>query len=405
MMDQLLIRAENLRPGLQQLLSTPIIDNTVQGAVLELDRYWMEWFIWNLYRRPFDYEDRELTSYWLSRWSLFSPSRFDWDFNKHPPNWGEHCKAMGYPEGSNPLVVRVILNQQTKESGGHQANTDQFPRSFEGYPLIYETRPPLVALNTIERIRRSISDVFAHFGFTGGRQQSNAAISIGRAVPTPTAGTLGGFLRDPVSGKQYIVSCAHVMGDAQTQVYTPGPYENRGMSEVGVVSFAELPPVQLPGQACNLPAMPLAGRLDVAVAELSSDAQLPDTAAAQTNLSTVRLAASMSPFQPVSFTGKMSGAVAAYLGGCTIWHSIRFADGFRCFGSLFEIVAPSGRPRPLARGGDSGAWVVDHTLSAPSWNGMLISAVQDGDRAYCCFAQHILEACRNRFPEGLSFII
>jgi hypothetical protein len=88
------------------------------------------------------------------------------------------------------------------------------------------------------------------------------------------------------------------------------------------------------------------------------------------------------------------------LGGCTIWYSINFPDGPRCFGGLFEIVAPHGMSLPLARRGDSGVWIVDQILSTRSWNGMLISAVPDGDRAYCCFAQDILEVCQGWFLRG-----
>ncbi len=157
-------------------------------------------------------------------------------------------------------------------------------------------------------------------------------------------------------------------------------------------------------QACNYLALSAAGRLDLAVAEVSPDAQWSGEGINGNNLTTARLATSMSSFQPVSFTGKVSGSVAAYLGGCTIWYSINFPDGPRCFGGLFEIVAPHGMSLPLARRGDSGVWIVDQILSTRSWNGMLISAVPDGDRAYCCFAQDILEVCQGWFPEGVSFI-
>ncbi len=397
MMDQLLRRADELRPGLQDILSTLISANVVQGAVLEVDRYWFDYYTQRYARRTWEDDLYEEALFYL-----YNPR--EWDFNLRPPGWDRHMKVMGYPEGSGPLIVRVILYPPTE----HKDNVpltdgNSFPRSFAGSPLIYETRPVLEALSLLERVRHVFTGISPFSSDVDG-QHSPAVISVGKSVPKPTAGTLGGFLRCPVTNKRYLVSCAHVLGDNNTLVYTPGPYENRGMDEIGIVQLSQIPPLQGPGQPCNQWAMPNGASLDVAVAEILPGGPLSEHFTDQPRWVTLRLACSMTPNDRVSFTGKVSGRVSAYLGGCTIWHSINFADGPRCFTGLFEIVAPRGARRPLAKKGDSGAWIEDFPADPACWNGMLVSAVPDGDRAYCCFAEHILEACSLKFPAGLALV-
>src|SRR5262249_31034468 len=140
------------------------------------------------------------------------------------------------------------------------------------------------------------------------------------------------------------VSCAHVLGPSGpggTAVYSPGPFENRDSRPIGIVLYAEVPFLKPPGQDCNLIALPNAGRLDVAVAEVdpSETARLKVSPCAQL----VRRAAKMHPYQRVSFIGKESGRVDAQLSAVTLWHEIEFRDfgegpsGVRCFGTIFEM--------------------------------------------------------------------
>ncbi len=395
MMDQLLQRAAELRPGLQDLLASYISSNIVQGAVLEVDRYWFDSYLLWLYGpfAPPPFLDLE---FWIARNNLYDP--IEWDFNFRPSQWDSHASVMGYPEGSGPLIIRVILNASSEHTVGINVDTgNSFPQAFNGYPLIYETRPPLEALSLFEVFHQVYEGMHFH---PGSDSDGLHGLSVGRANPAPTAGTLGGFLRSPRTDKRYLVSCAHVLGGNGTHVYTPGPYEDRGMNEVGIVRVSEIPSLEQLGQPCNMQAIPNAGRLDVAVAEILPGAQLADLP----KVSAIRFVRNMISYQRVSFVGKVSGHVSAYIGGCTIWYQIKFPDGSRCFGELFEIIAPNGARRPLARGGDSGAWIEDNPASSPCWNGMLIAALPGGDRAYCCFAQYILEACKNVFPDGLALI-
>jgi hypothetical protein len=192
-------------------------------------------------------------------------------------------------------------------------------------------------------------------------------------------------------------------------VYTPGPFEHKRSSTLGVVRFAEIPPLKIPGLDCNLLAMPQAGRLDLSVAELlardGDDTRLTPTPSADV----LRPAAKMSPYQRVTFVGKESGPVEAQLSGVTLWHEIDtkdFGDGFpkgsRCFGTIFEMTDLAGDRRDLAQEGDSGAWVMDQVEDMRCWNGMLIA--RQGRRAYGCYAEFVLEALRQdaQFPQGVA---
>jgi hypothetical protein len=348
MMHQLRRYAAELRFGLQDRLATLIALGAVQGAILEIDRYWFEAYLWD--REPW-HPWRLIDPFHANR-LFFAP--IEWDFSYRPPTWHHHCKVKGYAGDSSPVIIRVILQPGTQRPPGTDENV--YPGTFEGHPIVYETRAQLEAITSVGvGWMRRIGETFARLAF--GLERDGVSVdhgaSVGRAGEHPTAGTLGGYLRNPVSDQTFLVSCAHVLGQSGTDVYTPGPYEDRGMDFLGVVRFAAIPAISPPGYRCSGRANPNADCLDVAIAEIVPGAPGVIKLRPQAKVETVRLAESMTPFQPVSFAGKVSGSVPAYLGGCTIWHSIAFPDGMRCFGDIFEIVAPEGWARPLARHGDS----------------------------------------------------
>ena len=232
-------------------------------------------------------------------------------------------------------------------------------------------------------------------------------LSVGRAEPR-TSGTLGGYLSSPTTGCKYLVSCAHVFGPPGPEVYTPGPFENKNSTPIAVTRFREIPPPKLPGEECNLLAMPNAGRLNLSVAEWlpSMNGTRHPTPIPTVNL--MRRTAKMSSYQMVTFVGKESGFVQAQLSGVTLWYEIDFMDfgegppSTRCFGTIFEMSDLSGDRSVLARPGDSGAWVFDNMGDMRCWNGMLIG--RQGKRAYGCYAEFIMNALANipAIPGGLA---
>src|SRR5262249_25397357 len=111
MMDQLLSRAEDLRPALRNLLSSYIASNVVQGAVLEVDRHWLQSFLRSYYSLPSPFK----FSFWIGEQGLYDT--IEWNFAFRPPDWEQHSEIMGYPPGSGPLFIRIILNPVSKFIG------------------------------------------------------------------------------------------------------------------------------------------------------------------------------------------------------------------------------------------------------------------------------------------------
>ena len=418
MMDFLLGVADEIRPGLQETLYGGISQSVVQGALLEVDPYWywcalarhMSYWGLAIEHRPSMRRDVLIGMHRI--WWTFGNSQIDWQYR--PPDWHKHCEQMGYSTDwgePQPVIIRVLLRdraeaervasmepRQSETGGGDVPEFGEVnpPRTFRGYPIIYETRPSAFAAADWATFAENVPRAAG-----GARAKTSRAVSIGRAEPN-TSGTGGGCLRDSRTGQTYIVSCAHVLGPEGTPVFTPGPFEGKSSRQVGVVRYSAISPLKLSGQACSLDTSPDAGRLDIAVAELQENVSVagaPDR---------VRGPAQMLRFQPVMFTGKTSGTVEAQLNAVTVWQEFYthpFGDGpagFRCFGGVFELAGREDDNSPVAAGGDSGAWIVDDLDGLRSWNGVVIAT--QGNRAYACFAERLLEAVRGHgsFPDGLS---
>ncbi len=366
----------------------------IQGAVLEIDRYWYEWAVYvqlgnDRFWPPVEAQE-------VLAWSSLYGHVSSWDFNKRrPPDWGDHCRVMGYLEGSSPLVIRVILRAGPDTLA--KLHVGNLPRSHRYHTILYEARPPLVAASSLSRFAAALLP---------SARRDPQSLSVGRGEPR-TSGTLGGFLHSPLTGAKYLVSCAHVFGPPEADVYTPGPHEHRGSSPIGKVRFSEVPPVKRSDEDCNLFVAPNAGRLDVSVAEWTPGASeaassiVPVPAA-----SVLRTGAKVSPYQRVEFVGKESGRVEAQVNATTLWHEIEFADfGEGPAGTRLAPYLNSPTLTVIVKmwvQGDSGSWIYDDHGGLRCWSGMLI-AVQ-GRRAYCCYAQFIMEALAQHplFTGGLA---
>jgi hypothetical protein len=412
MMDELLRIAAELRPGLRDFLAGPIAEGRIQGALLEVDSYWYfsamrETLPWS--KGWLDW-DRDYVLAEIQTYSAFQSPLLDWKYR--PWDWPEHCRAMGYLVGSldapSPVLIRVLLRDPTERFGPISKGgmpsfpipplDSNLPRRFGQYAITYELRPSAIATSGIAAMLEKL-----HLRSRDARQAPDVRPgSIGRAAPN-TAGTIGGFLRDPASGQNYLVSCAHVLGPYGTEVHSPGPYEGRHSTHVGAVRFSSISPLKPAVEACSFHIAPDAGRLDIAIAEVGTDelerSFLPNR---------VRAISQIHRFQSVMFRGKESGSVAAQMNSATVWQEIytqNFGDGpegFRCFGDIFELASPQGDVAPIAVEGDSGAWVTDEVGALRNWVGVLIG--NQGTRAYGCFAEHILNAVRQYpwFPNGLA---
>jgi hypothetical protein len=239
------------------------------------------------------------------------------------------------------------------------------PRSFEGFPIIYESRPPAIGL--------AVSTVVA------------ATDNVGRKNPA-VAGTAGGFLQDANSSTTYILSCAHVLGGVGDSVIQPGGAKGSSVT-VGNVVRSVLPPPNPPSTSCSSRSFSAANNLDIAVAETCQNIQ-PDPIVKGIGRPTfVTPVLRMQQGDQVSLVGQKSGKVDAEIDSLTIFHEIDIDNQPRCFGNIFSLSPP--RPwyvnTKLVKSGDSGSWILRRTNSMVGWDGVLVAG--DGAHAYACFAE------------------
>ncbi len=372
MLDQLVALSQRLGGELYGFL----LPNDVRGVMIGVDDYWMEMYI-SSHFGPFSRcSDRK--SFHLER------MQYGWSVDEtfRPEHWMDHCKKVGYPPDAQPFYIRVIVRDPK------QLRSTNLPTQFAGYPLIYEYRPPCVALHGVQQFIgqtiQSVGDFFV----------PPSKVSIGRAKPD-TAGTLGGVLRSPITGQMYVVSCAHVMGPVGTEVFSPGPYEGHGNSrKIGEVKVSQLAEQSLAARMCNPSRMSQAKKLDVSVAELTEDMVISPFPVGPVNH--IRNIADMVPNDDVVFYGKVSGLTKAQIKHVCIWYEVEIEVGDNervqhCFGDIFEIEQP--RPRyvnsSLCRPGDSGAWILCQIGDIISWDGILFAG--DGANGYCCFSEHVMD--------------
>jgi hypothetical protein len=381
MLDDLLRLVDQIGQQFQFLLMSHIGDEDVRGAILDVDEYWINAAKSDLSKNFGVFDSRQLR--------MYHGAKIDTSYR--PADWQSHCEAMGYQSESEPFIIRVIV---TKPDVIHPG----LPRQFQTLPIRYEPRQECRALVEFGSVLRLIRNV-------AGASRNLRAVSVGRSDPN-TAGTMGGVPKCVDTSGLYIVSCAHVLGDfVNTEVQSPGPYEGRHSRQIGRVVCAQLPPRKLAFQRCNIDAAPNAARLDCAIAALDSTGTEWLNSLGLQPVHHTRRAAQMDRSDPVFFVGKESGRVDATLGGVTIWDTIQFADGPRCFSRIFEMRYPRHEyvNSPLAKPGDSGAWVFSEIDNLLSWDGMLIAG--DEKSAYGCFSEAILNENRGiLMPNGVELM-
>jgi hypothetical protein len=394
MMGELIRIGDEIQPRLRGFLGNSWFSSAIRGVSLDVDDYWEftelgEGFSYGFYYGYLttDILRSSAARLFFQAQSLSSFRHIRMDLR--PAWWDKHCRAMGYPEGSEPVIIRVLLKQQEK------IDTADLPRSFERYPIVYEVRPPNRAVGTFERL--------AHL--FGTDRDHGRAPSIGRSNPN-TAGTLGGILAGEDLRAKYLVTCAHVLGPPGTGVYQPGPFEGKKSELIGSVRHWKIPNSGSTSDPCSEQATPNAARLDLAVAELAAHADSLSTIGSVTIANTIRPIAAIRKNDRVTFTGKTRGRVEAKVGALTLWDQIEFPDGVRCFGRVFQLKSPIHEyvREDLANPGDSGSWVVFQMDGLVVWYGMVISC--DGGQAYACFADYILEDCNScgAFPGGVRLL-
>jgi hypothetical protein len=294
---------------------------------------------------------------------------------RNSPQWDLRCRSKGYPEGSLPITFRVTLREQENEK-----LFAELPRSFEQFPVVYEVRPPAVGLSAGPSVK--------------------ASGDIGRSSP-PVSGTVGGFLRDQVSKQNYLLSCAHVLGNIGDHVTSPGG-SSSGL-QVGIVVHSILPSLQTNPGSCSSKSHPtIPYHLDLAIAELDP-VVVPDP-----HVNGIGIPSSITPFismkqgDQVSLVGKASGRVDAEIDALTVFHEIDIDNQPRCFGNVCRLCPP--KPwylnTKLVKRGDSGSWVLRSANSMIGWDGILFAG--DGASAFSCYAEDVFNDVTQKVSGNLT---
>ena len=354
--------AAEIGAELRSFLGNRVKAERLRGLHLTFDPYWMTWARYRF------------GEFWGGHWW---PPEFSRDLRNLitslPPDWDRHCWNSGYGKESGPILIRIIFREPE--------DAQQFgdlPHQYQSYPILYESRPPALGMSI-----------------------SNAADSVGKVSPD-TAGTLGGFLRDVSTGTDYIVSCAHVLGDSGTTVFTPGPADKKACQSVGKVRFSQLvAPNTLP--SCNARTHSRNDCLDVALAETDLSVY------AQTSYPGVAKPQSITAFDVMTtgdhltFFGKKGRRVDCEANSLCIFHELEIDGQRRCFGDIFTVIwrKPYYVNSMVAKPGDSGAWLLRLTGHIVTWDGLIVAC--DGATAYACFAENIIGAARAKIS-GIALV-
>jgi hypothetical protein len=338
----------------------------VSGVSLRIDEYWLAWNR----ARPlaFGLPPFEPIPQRTSR--TFLGARYD--FNDRPPDWDSYCTRKGYFGAGaltymttvHPVLVVVILRRPL----GEIFQKGDFPRHVGPHPIVYDHRPDAEAY----------------------------ALRSGDFLGAEAEGTLGGFLWNKRDGAYNAVSCAHVLGKesvggSRNRAYSPKPGALGGKVEIGDVIWSEMPKA-VSSTKCNSRTDPNAPTIDAACVVMDSTVT-PNLASSWSGKITQHTPiAHMGQGDAASFYGNVSKHVRAKIKEVTIWKEIKVGKTSYCFkdifvleDTIFHYVAAD-----LAKKGDSGAWVVNTSAGFASWDGMLVGG--DGQNAYCCYAENIMNA-------------
>jgi hypothetical protein len=357
MMSLLLERAESVEKELKEaLLKRPRLWSAVHGASLELDEFWAHSIARKLLKsgasNGLDPEESLANALWEL---LENPIKLP----KRVSGGSETAAAADKP----PIRISVWLK--------HGVSGESLPQEIGSLPVVYERRAPIKSASLFSSIAARWRDV------TGNE------LSVGAAEPVPTAGTIGGYLRSS-DGSLLMASCGHVLGTEGSVVYAPGPFEGKRSDACAMVRWSREPEPNSFNQP--LGTMVPADPVDFAVAEVFP--AFEQRLARRSRAHVVRPSAKMINLQPVFFLGKVSGFVEAVVSpSLVMWAQLEYPDRtWRYVGRLFEIIPSANALYPIARPGDSGAWICDRAGDLICWNGVIVGV--QGHRAYCAFAEY-----------------
>ncbi|NWL03629.1 hypothetical protein DM790_22650 [Flavobacterium collinsii] len=352
--------------------TTEMIDLLAKNRIAYYDwfylheRYWETHLFWDYIR------------YQYSRERFFLSG----DINLYSKNkyWDKYCKDLGYPENLSPVIIRV------KPKSNMDSKKEEFINiGYQNFRVIYEKNDPVKFIkgNFLNRIKSY---------FLRKKLLAPSIIIKGWNVG---AGTVGGLLIAENSKRIFLVSCAHVMRKTGNLVCN----ESNRLHPIAKVVHTSIPEITDSTTPCNCNSNPELYGVDIALAEIDVRIDQIENIHKLECPTYISSISELSPYTKVSFIGKSSGRVEARLGPLTIWHKINSNEGSRCFGRIFQLFPLHNQytVEPLAKPGDSGAWIlIDDGLNR-KWCGVVIAA--ENGIAYGCFAETAIDNVKAKLQE------
>jgi hypothetical protein len=348
---------------------------TVQGVVLDIDRYWLRtWQLRSLWgeraaaESPVSLESRIFADgimggqpYLYSRPLALSDLE-SW----RPGSWLRFRSLQNLDPSGPPLVVRVCLRPQGDAE--ESIPTLEALRARGGRLAIEIETRPLARLSANPR-----------------KQQSPLPGGVSIGIGAADYGTLGVILKDG-GGKHYAVTCAHVASLA-SQIHHPARCDSKKTSAIGASILAS-PLTPCPtGQPCNPWSSVLPNEVDLSLIRIdplliSSVLAVLDIGA----MSGITPRANLSTGQTVEVMARTSRHNHLQIGGLAAWYKFRHGATEYCFKNLFEVESPYGTAGVI-RSGDSGAPVCTPDANGTAWAGMIMGS--DSFKGYAIYAETI----------------
>jgi hypothetical protein len=348
---------------------------TVQGVVLDIDRYWL--LTWQLRNRWGDsaaagsleyldvriFADRAMgTQPYLYPRPLEFSDLETW----RPDSWQRFRSFQNLNSDGPPLVVRVCLRPQAHQDESIPT-LEAFRRRGDRLAIEIETRPR------------------ARLSGNPRKQQSPLPGGVSIGIGAADYGTLGVILKDG-GGKHYAVTCAHVAALA-SQVQHPAQCDSKQASAIGTSILASALTPCPTGQPCNPWSSVPPNELDLSLVQIDPSLVSPVLAVLDIGaMSGITPRANLSTGQAAEVMARTSRHNRLQIGGLAAWYKFRHGATEYCFKNLFEVESPYSTPG-IIQSGDSGAPVCTPDANGTAWAGMIMGS--DSFKGYAIYAETI----------------
>ncbi len=300
----------------------------------------------------------DLNPYWFEAYRFWSAG-LDWDPYRFRSDWNLGSLLDVAQLADIPDLTRVFPHvwDLTEQAFGRP-----WPANFQPYLLRIQARPIRTPDPQLLERRYDLLNAAREAQIptlVESQDPPRLVAAAGDRVLSPAGdkGTIGGFLKDPAAGRNYAVTCAHVISMG-TASLTSGP--------LGPCRHASSPTPLPTGVACCT-GCPHMTELDFALIE---------TGSASVSNKATSIVQYVFNRQLVDMNGATSGPVQYEVGGAVVEQEL---DGY-CWSRLFQVHAPvSASMFPvsmkvatttLPQDGDSGAWLL---RGATEWAGMIVA--------------------------------